>query len=97
MERQTLEDAPDGGTLRVPVMKRNRETHREACHRRRSEDDASVKTIDLKSVGYVSRDWRIETEANGGKVSRGEKQKRFASERRLEKKCSQTISFWNHR
>ena len=72
MKRQTVEDAPDGGILRVPVMKRNRETHREACHRRRSEDEASVKTMDLKSVGYMSHDWKIETEANGGKVNRGE-------------------------
>ena len=72
MKRQTLEDAPDGGILRVPVMKRNRETHREVCHRRRSEDEASVKTMDLKSVGYMSHDWKIETEANGGKVNRGE-------------------------
>lgn len=38
-----------------------------------------------------------ETEANGGNVDNGEKQKPCELESRLEKKCSQTISFWNQR
>lgn len=55
VERQALEDAPDGGTFRVATIKRNDKMHRAACHRRRSDDDASVKSMDLKSAGYVLR------------------------------------------
>lgn len=97
VERQALEDAPDGGTFRVARMKRDDEAHSEACHRRRSDDDESVKSIDLNSAGYASPGAEAKTEANGGNVDNGEKQKPRESERRLEKKCLQTISFWNNR